>query len=100
MLSGTLDRTIIDSCDVLFAPMASECIFRLRTDKPLIYLSDATFAIMVDYYFHNLSKRTVRQGNMIERNAIDLASEVVVSHPVGLRNPWLRTTIRILRRFT
>lgn len=79
LLSGTLDRTIIDSCDVLFAPMASECIFRLRTDKPLIYLSDATFAIMVDYCFHNLSKRTVRQGNMIERNAIDLASEVVVS---------------------
>ena len=79
LLSRTLDKAVVASCDVLFAPFSSECLYRLQTDKPIVYLTDATFRIMVDYYFMNLSKRSVRQGNMIEKHALDLAAEVVVS---------------------
>lgn len=86
LLSSGVDRDAIASCDVLFAPFSSESLFRLKTGKPLIYLSDATFGIMVDYYFNNLLKCSVRQGNMVERSAIDNADEVVVSSDWAARS--------------
>ena len=79
LLSVGIDWKALDSCEVLFAPFSSESLFRLKTEKPLIYLTDATYAIMVDYYFNNLMKCSVRQGNMVERRAIDKAAEVIVS---------------------
>ena len=79
LLSKSLDKTAIESCDVLFAPFSSECLYKLDTSKPIVYLSDATFGLMVGYYFNDLSPKAVRQGNMVEQTAIDKAAEVVVS---------------------
>lgn len=79
LLSMSLDRSIIDSCDILFAPFASECLYKLKTDRPIVYLSDATFGIMAGYYYKNLSPCSVRQGNKVEQVAVDKAAEVIVS---------------------
>lgn len=86
MLSCALDKDALSSCEVLFAPFSSECLFRLKTDKPLVYLSDATFAIMIGYYFNDLAKCSVRQGNMVEQRAIDKASGVIVSSDWAARS--------------
>ena len=85
-LSRSLDKDALRSCEVLFAPFSSECLFRLKTDKPLVYLSDATFAIMTGYYFNDLAKCSVRQGNMVEQRAIDKAAEVIVSSDWAARS--------------
>lgn len=79
LLSKSLDNAVLESCDALFAPFSSECLFKLNTRKPIVYLSEATFGLMVGYYFNDLSPKAVCQGNMVEQVAIDKAAEVVVS---------------------
>lgn len=77
--SKTIDKCQLEDCDILFAPFASEALYCLKTEKPIIYLSDATYNIMVDYYFKNLSESSVRQGNRVEQRALDSASSIIVS---------------------
>jgi glycosyltransferase involved in cell wall biosynthesis len=65
--------------DVLFAPASSSEIAFLKTRIPIVYVSDATFANMVNYYprFSNLLSTSIKQGNEIERRAITNASIVL-----------------------
>lgn len=59
--------------DFIFAPAASSGLAFLNTDIPIIYASDATFALLQDYYpqFTNLLSISVRQGNEIEQAALN-----------------------------
>ena len=71
------DRTLQGiKVDLIFAPEASTQIAFAETALPIIYESDATFARMLGYYpsFTNLSASSMRQGNIIERKAIENAS--------------------------
>jgi len=65
--------------DVLFAPVVSETIAFLRTEVPIVYLADATFALLEDAYptFTNLLRHSRRQGHDIERRAIENATKVI-----------------------
>lgn len=67
------------SCDVLFAPACSTAIAHLETSVPIVYLSDATFRIMVDYYheFSALIPANARSGEQLERLAIDRARQLI-----------------------
>ncbi len=66
--------------DVVLAPAASPCIAELSTDLPVLYLTDATFRLMIDYYpdFSRLCRTTLRDGELIESRALGMASAVVV----------------------
>lgn len=77
--SKTINMSAVQQCDVLFAPFCSEALYSLRTDKPIIYLSDATFNIMVDYYFKGLSAYAIKQGNKVEQRAMDRSKAIIVS---------------------
>lgn len=77
--SKTIDMENIQQCDVIFAPFCSEALYSLKTEKPIIYLSDATFGLMVDYYFKGLSDYAICQGNMVEQRAMDTATEIIYS---------------------
>lgn len=77
--SETIDMENLQQCDVIFAPFCSEALYSLKIEKPIIYLSDATFSIMVDYYFKGLSKYAINQGNQVEQKAMDKATEIIVS---------------------
>lgn len=79
MQSDTIDNGLVEKCDVLFAPFCSEGLYSLKTDKPIVYLSDATFAAMVGYYFKDLSKCAIAQGNKVEQRALDKSSAIIVS---------------------
>lgn len=63
-------------CDFLFIPSGAEILSYIDTDKPSIIYGDATFKIMVDYYFHNISKQNYREGMLMEQNAISKATIV------------------------
>ena len=57
--------------DIVFSPGTLPVAF-LNTKKPMIFWTDATFAGMINYYpeFSNLCKETIRNGNMIEQEAL------------------------------
>jgi glycosyltransferase involved in cell wall biosynthesis len=68
-----------NNIDLIFAPTASTEIALLRTNLPIIYLSDSSFNQMKDYYniFSNLSSFSVKESNSIERRAI-LKSKAII----------------------
>ena len=70
-----------ETVDYIFCPAGSEVISYLKTDTPIIYLSDATFASMIDYYpgFCNLLNISTKWGMEVERRAIENASKVIYS---------------------
>ena len=72
-----LDMDLVNSCDVLFAPMKSGVLVSLDTNVPAIYLADGTFHLMVDYYWFDLSERDIREGELIEQKAMDNAAALV-----------------------
>jgi len=58
-------------CDAVFSPGTIPIAY-LRTTKPLIFWTDATFAGMIDFYpdFTNLCGETIRDGNRMEQLAL------------------------------
>lgn len=59
--------------EILFAPTAATIIANLETNIPIISLSDATMAVMIDYYtgYTNLTSSSKKQALEIEQKAID-----------------------------
>jgi len=66
--------------DIIFAPMASAEIAFLNTEIPVIYLSDATFALLNGYYidyFDNHLGISKWEGDFIEKSAIAKADLLI-----------------------
>jgi len=59
--------------DLIFAPAASAEIAFLETDLPIIYVSDATFALMREVYpiFSALTPRAIATENFFEKTALE-----------------------------
>ncbi len=59
------------NCDVVFSPGTIPIAY-LRTDKPIVFWTDATFAGMIDFYpaVSNLSTETIKNGNKMEQLAL------------------------------
>ena len=68
-------RTADEDFDLVYTP-GSEIVGSLRTDRPIAFASDATFANMVDYYwdFTRLTPEYIRMGHEQEAAAIAKAS--------------------------
>jgi len=67
--------------DFLIAPAASGEIAFLKTDIPIIYITDGTFAGCLNYHknLSNLAAWAIKEGNSIEQRAIDNSKLVIVS---------------------
>lgn len=65
-------KTINRSNAFIIAPAGSSILAYLKTDIPIVYVSDASFIKMINYYpnFKNLSKISIKEGNHIERQSI------------------------------
>jgi glycosyltransferase involved in cell wall biosynthesis len=66
--------------DLVFAIVASPMVARLKCEAPIVYFSDTTFANMLSYYsqYRRLSRRTIRQGNLMEARALQNAKLVIL----------------------
>jgi len=73
------DEKEFEDCDLIAAFFCNFAIPRLKTNKPIIYFSDATFPAMVDYYIKNLFKANIHQGIKQEREAMEKSSQIVLS---------------------
>lgn len=73
-----LKTAVLKKYDVLAAYFCSNILNR-KLPSFTIYLSDATFPAMVDYYpgFTDLCKWSIRQGTEIERRAMENADAIV-----------------------
>ena len=66
-------------CDLIFAPAVSEYIALCSFKKPVIYLTDATFHALLDYYIYGASKHDIVVGNKVEEYSLKLCSQAVFS---------------------
>jgi hypothetical protein len=66
--------------DLILSVIGSCFLYELKTDKPVVYLTDVVFASLYNYYpqISNFFSFNVTQGNQIEQIALDNASTVVV----------------------
>lgn len=56
--------------DLIFSPSTIP-IAQLKTDVPIVVWLDATFAVMVNYYFKGLCAESIKIGNVLESNAFN-----------------------------
>lgn len=65
---------------IIFSPGTIPIAY-LNTNKPIFYWTDATFAVMENYYedFKGLSKKTIKDCHLYERNAIERSSLAIYS---------------------
>lgn len=65
---------------IIFSPGAIPIAY-LNTNKPVVLWTDATFAIMNNYYteFTNLNKITLRNGNLYEKSILKNANLAIFS---------------------
>lgn len=60
---------IIEDCDYLFFLGGAQITPYMRVKKPVIYFSDATVHVMMDYYWHNINKMSQRMAMELETAA-------------------------------
>lgn len=72
----SIDNKLLSMCDFLFIPSGSEIIPYIKTKLPIIVYGDATYSLMNNYYFKNVSPFQLWLGNQCERNAIKRAEVV------------------------
>lgn len=69
----------LNQCDIVFVPINCEYIFQLDIDKPIVYLADGTFNLLVGYYWNDLSKWMINQGNQVMNVGLHRANKIIVS---------------------
>ncbi|MCX7922731.1 MAG: glycosyltransferase [Clostridia bacterium] len=67
--------------DVIFAPIASPELAFLKTDIPIVYLSDATFPLLHNYYsqYSYLSELSLQEGTILEQLTFKMADSLIFS---------------------
>lgn len=63
--------------DILFFPANSVAAAFVNTNLPIVYLSDATFHAMINYYLFNLDEGSIENGNIVEKNALVNANQII-----------------------
>lgn len=73
--------------DLVLSP-GSLPVTYLNTDKPIVFWTDSTYDSLVNYYpeWHNLSSKSVKNGNKAEQIAIDKASLIFYTSDWALEN--------------
>ena len=66
------------NAEVVFSE-SSLSICKLKTNLPIVFYTDSTFASMLDYYteFSNLSRETIKNGLLFEKLALDNCTKAI-----------------------
>lgn len=82
---GKLKAKIYDSylkeydIEYIFAPVSSSYLRYLKDKRKVVYISDATFNDLVNYYYKNLSQKNIYKGNYLEQGALYRADIIIES---------------------
>lgn len=77
--SCTIDKNLIEECDVITAFFCSDVLATISFSKPVIYFTDATFPVLLDYHpsFSNVWNFNKRQGCKMESRMLNNVSYAV-----------------------
>ncbi|NDW08894.1 glycosyltransferase family 4 protein [Dysgonomonas sp. 520] len=78
-LARSVDLDQLNQVDIVFSPAGSVNIAYLKTNKPILYLTDTTFKLMYSYYpeFSNFMPCNVMQGNKLEKISANKAWRII-----------------------
>ncbi|TZF86446.1 glycosyltransferase family 4 protein (plasmid) [Pedobacter sp. BS3] len=65
--------------EVIISVISSPALAFLKTSAKIIYLTDATFLSLVDYYVFDLWKFSIRESNHVEKCAIKKCNHIIFS---------------------
>lgn len=65
----TIDMSLVDKCDYLFFPGGAQISLFLKTEKPVIYYTDATVHVMEGYYWKNIEEKSMTAAKQLEERA-------------------------------
>lgn len=76
-----LDKDLLNKVDILFAPCALCGYSYIKTDKPVVYIADATFMNLYNYYegWENYTKISFNQANALEKAGLEKAWKVIAA---------------------
>ena len=77
VIAKNIDQCLLDSCDAIFAPMQAITLSAIHTRTPIVYLSDATYRVMWDYYWFHVPKADIRALERMEQTALDKAATII-----------------------
>lgn len=69
-----INKEALDDLDLLFIPGQIDIVVGIKRDIPKIYYTDGTFNRMINYYWFDFSSKAVKEGNKIERQAVQNAT--------------------------
>ena len=76
--SHTLNTCLMKQCDVIFASFSSPSCYKIKfPDTPLVYLTDATWHQLQNYYFFNFSDISIKDGDKVEKYILEKADVVI-----------------------
>ena len=80
-VSHSIDKNVMNECDVVVSSFSSNLCYKLplRKEIPLVYITDAVWYSLLDYYLFDYSSFSVTEGNKIEKYVLDRANAVIVS---------------------
>jgi len=67
----------IKDADALFFPGGAQVMKFIKTEIPVIYYTDATFRIMMNYYWNKKNSSCLRQGDETEQAANDRSAMII-----------------------
>ena len=81
MCVGLNKKIVINKCNCIIS-LSSLSVAYLKTDVPIILWLDACFHDLINFYDGNwstLCKKTIANGNLVEKNSLENASKIVFS---------------------
>lgn len=80
-INKKVKTAIDDGVECFFAPAASTVlgVSTISQEYKVVYLSDATYHIMLGYYYEGGSKKNVERHNCAEKNSLMRANTVILS---------------------
>lgn len=89
LLNRSIDKELLAQVDVLFVASQSLYFAYLDTNKPIFFLTDATFKQIHNYYhdFANFSNLNIKHSNLIHQRAYDNAYKIIAA------SDWTRDSL-------
>ena len=74
LICNTIDNEALMQSDVVMIIHYQHILYGIKTDKPVIYHSDATFELINNYYLHNMYQWNERQAEYMEKTGLNKAT--------------------------
>ena len=71
--TGSIKRNL-SKFDLIFVPAQVDIVAGLKTDTPIIYYTDGTIPLMIDYYWFDFSNKAIKEAKKVEKRALTNAS--------------------------